>query len=179
MLFVFLLFCGTEIPRFPECYGKRLLHFSVPSLIIKTLFFQLVKMQGSCFFFLLFSPTRSYAMILSKPYSLIRSLSVGYSKMAHNIGQKNDEWTVGKELGWSLVLMYQKQNLCLYRVGRSQDKGSLRSLPSCSCRTGRSERERNIGMSVFLNLEIAAPEGDLRCDNQLERSTRKSSRRRC
>lgn len=67
--------------------------------------------------------------------------------------------------------MYQKQNLCLYRFGRSQDKGSLPSLPSCSCRTGRSERDRNIGMSVFLNLEIAGPEGDLRCDNQLERST--------
>lgn len=30
-------------------------------------------------------------MILSKPYSLICSLSVGYSKMAHIIGQKNDE----------------------------------------------------------------------------------------
>lgn len=175
MLFVFLLFCGTEIPRLPECYGKRLFHFSVPSLIIKTLFFQLVKMQGSCIFFF----TRSYVMILSKPYSLMRSLTVGYSKMAPLIGQKNDEWTVGKEMGWSLVLMYQKQNLCLYRVGRSQDKGSLPSLPSCSCRTGRSERVRNISMSVFLNLEIAAQEGDLRCDNQLERATRKSSRRRC
>jgi len=34
-------------------------------------------------------------------------------------------------------------------------------------------------MSVFLNIEIAAQEGSLRCDNQLERATRKSSGRIC